>query len=328
MSSRGRMIGTPAIPALLACVLLGPAPALHAQAGSPPMPRDRQPGAAAPAAQHDEEARLKQALASNPADVETLRTLAALYNRTGRFDLAIQSLERVASLRPADAEAHHVVGTYYFEKSRDKTLEAATKQTYIERGIGAEDQALAIDPDYMEALVYKSLFLRVQAQGEPDAARQKALVSQADALRSKALQLQKTRTIADVPAGTVVNVGTAPPPPPPPPPPGASAASEMKWVYARTDYTLASGGAGPTKIKDVRPIYAPMAIASGIQGTVILEATVDPRGRVSQVKVVQSLPVVTQAAIDAVKQWEFDPATVGAEPVVLTVMTWFVPPKG
>ena len=39
----------------------------------------------------------------------------------------------------------------------------------------------------------------------------------------------------------------------------------------------------------------------------------------STVRVVRTLPMLTQATIDAVRQWEFDPATVGSEPVVVTV---------
>jgi TonB family protein len=294
-----------------------------AQGTAAQMPRDRKPAPPAPAVQDGEEARLQRALTADPSNVEALRALAALYNRTGRFELAIQSLERVAALRPADPEAHHVVGTFYFEKTRDQTLTPETKQAYTERGIAAEDEALAINPDYMEALVYKNLLLRVQAGSEPDPVRKQALVSQADALRNKALQLQKNNFMAPVPAGTVVNVGSVPPPPPPPPPPGAPPASEMKWVYADTDYT--ASGNRPVKTKDVRPIYAPMVMASGVKGDVVLEATVDRRGKVATVRVVQTLPMLTQATIDAVRQWEFDPATVGAEPVVVTVTASFVP---
>ena len=296
-----------------------------AQSGAPQMPRDPKPSPSAPAARNDEEARLQRALATDPANVEALRSLAAYYNRTGQFQLAIQSLERVAALRPADAEAHHVVGTYYLEKTKDQTLTPETKQAYIERGIAAEDEALATNPNYVEALVYKNLLLRVQALSESDPVRKQALLSQADALRNKALQLQKSNFMAPVPAGTVVNVRSVPPPPPPPPPPGAPPASEMKWVYADTDYSAA--GKRPVKIKDVRPIYAPMVMASGVKGDVVLEATVDPRGKVATVRVVQTLPMLTQATIDAVRQWEFDPATVGGEPVVVTVTASFVPKK-
>jgi protein TonB len=296
--------------ALLAGVLITEPLDLRAQA--PQMPRDR---GAAPPAQNGEEARLQQLLATDPANVHALQALAALHHRSGRFDQAIQSLERVAALRPADPGAHHVVGTSYLEKTKDLTLTPAARRTLVERGLAAENQALAIDSEYLEALVYKNLLLRMKAQTEPDPAARQALLREADALRGKALQLAASRAAAPVPSGTVVPVGSMPAPPPPPPPPGAPPASEMNWSYATTDYTAVSGPR-PEKTRDVRPIYPPMALWNGIEGTVILEAMVDPGGRVSQVQVVQSQPLLTQSTIDAVRKWEFESGTGGAARVI------------
>ena len=76
-------------------------------------------------------------------------------------------VERAADLDPTNPEGHHVVGTYYFEKTRDQALTPPAKLAYIERGIAAEDRALAIKPDYVDALVYKNLLLRVQALWKP-----------------------------------------------------------------------------------------------------------------------------------------------------------------
>ena len=303
----------------MAGVLLSTAIEAGAQ-GAAQMPRDRAP-VSAPAAGADEETRLKQTLDADPSNVDALRRLAAFYKRAGSFDLAVQSLEKIAALRPADAEAHHLVGTWYFEKTRDQSLPPATKQAYVERGIAAETEALAINPAYVDALVYKNLFLRVQATGESDPAKKQALIAEADALRNKALQLRAGQA-TEVPDGTVVPTGAVPPPPPPPPPPGAPPAAGMKWVYANTTYTAAVGAA-PVRTKEVKPIYPPMAMSNGIEGTVVLEATIDPRGRVSQVKVVQSLPLLTQSTIDAVRQWQFDPASVGANESVVTVTAVF-----
>ena len=69
-----------------------------------------------------------------------------------------------------------------------------------------------------------------------------------------------------------------------------------------------------------------MAIASGYKGEVVLEANVDSRGKVSQVRVIRSQPMLTQATIDAVRQWEFDPATVPAGGSLITVTANFTPP--
>jgi len=55
------------------------------------------------------------------------------------------------------------------------------------------DHALQIKPDYMEALVYKNLLLRLQANLEKDPAKQQQLIKDADKLRDKAQELRKQK---------------------------------------------------------------------------------------------------------------------------------------
>jgi len=241
--------------------------------------------------------------------------------RLEQFEREVAAFERSAAKEPNNASAQHVVGTFYFEKTKDVALSEAEKRACIERGLAAEDRALAADPDFVPALVYKNLLLRVQSTLEADAGTRDALVREADTLRNRALQLQREGASKPIPEGTVVTPG--PPPPPPPPPPGG--ATDIQWVYATTEYS--SSGQRPVKTKDVRPIYAPMVIASGVQGDVVVEATVDARGKVATLRVVRTLPMLTQATIDAVRQWEFDPASVGSAPVVVTVTASFTPPR-
>ena len=241
-----------------------------------------------------------------------------------QFEEKIATLEREAALKPGDAAAQHLVGTAYYEMTRDPSLTADQKRDYLARGLKAEDRALDANPNYIEALVYKNIILRTQALAETDPASKGALIREADALRNRALQLRSAAGGEAVPQGAVLTPG--PPPPPPPPPPGGTPDGSVEWVYATTDYTTASG-ARPKQTRDVRPIYAPMVIASGVKGDVVLEATVDPRGKVSQLRVVKSQPMLTQAAYDAVRQWEFDPATVGGGGSVITVTATFTPPR-
>jgi protein TonB len=81
----------------------------------------------------------------------------------------------------------------------------------------------------------------------------------------------------------------------------------------------------PTKLRNVNPAYPEVAMASGIQGTVVLEATIAPNGRVADVRVVRSLPLLEKAAIDAVKQWIYTPTLVDGVPVtaIMTVTVKF-----
>jgi TonB family protein len=81
----------------------------------------------------------------------------------------------------------------------------------------------------------------------------------------------------------------------------------------------------PRKVKDVPPVYPTEALNAKVQGTVLLEATVDAIGTVSAVKVLRSIPLLDQAALDAVKQWEYEPTLLNGQPVpvVLTVTVNF-----
>jgi TonB family protein len=83
----------------------------------------------------------------------------------------------------------------------------------------------------------------------------------------------------------------------------------------------------PTKVKHVDPIYPAIAKSARVSGTVVLEATIDPVGKVIDTRVVKSVPLLDQAAIDAVQQWEYTPSTHKgvAVPVVMTVTINFTP---
>lgn len=78
----------------------------------------------------------------------------------------------------------------------------------------------------------------------------------------------------------------------------------------------------PRKIGDVRPVYPEIARAAHVQGTVIMEAVLDTTGRVTQLRVIQSAPMLDQAALDAVRQWRYTPSLYGGRPVsVLMTIT-------
>ena len=71
----------------------------------------------------------------------------------------------------------------------------------------------------------------------------------------------------------------------------------------------------PHKIRDVAPVYPEIARSARIDGTVQLEATVGQDGRVVDARVLQSVPMLDQAALDAVQQWQYEPATQNGKPV-------------
>jgi len=87
-----------------------------------------------------------------------------------------------------------------------------------------------------------------------------------------------------------------------------------------------TGDVKPPKIvNQVEPVYPEDARKQGIEGTVILEATADIEGNVQDVKVLRGVEGLNQAAVDAVKQWTYEPMMINGKPkpVVFTVTVRF-----
>jgi len=83
--------------------------------------------------------------------------------------------------------------------------------------------------------------------------------------------------------------------------------------------------APPRKVRNVDPQYPAIARAAKVQGRVILEATIAKDGSVKDVKVLRSLPMLDQAAVEAVQQWKYTPTMLNKEPVevIMTVTVDF-----
>lgn len=86
---------------------------------------------------------------------------------------------------------------------------------------------------------------------------------------------------------------------------------------------LPVGGAigAPTRLVEVRPTYPPLARDARITGTVRMQIVIDPTGSVERVTIIDSVPMLDDAAIKAVKQWKYSPTRVNnvAVPVTMTV---------
>lgn len=73
--------------------------------------------------------------------------------------------------------------------------------------------------------------------------------------------------------------------------------------------------APPERIKYVSPTYPQEAQDAGVTGIVILEIAVDGNGKVAGAHVMRSIPMLDQAAVDAVMQWEYTPVLLNGAPV-------------
>ena len=113
--------------------------------------------------------------------------------------------------------------------------------------------------------------------------------------------------------GVVGGLPEAPPPPPPPPAP-------------RAPVRIGGQIKQPQLLKRVEPVYPPLAVKAHIQGVVILEATVDEDGAVTEVRLLRSAnPLLDREAEMALRQWRYSPLDLNGShvPFVLTVTLSF-----
>jgi protein TonB len=83
----------------------------------------------------------------------------------------------------------------------------------------------------------------------------------------------------------------------------------------------------PRRQNYMPPVYPDAARAANVSGVVILEVTLDPQGSVSDARVLRSVPLLDQAALDAVRQWTYTPTLLNGAPVsvIMTVTVTFDP---
>ena len=83
--------------------------------------------------------------------------------------------------------------------------------------------------------------------------------------------------------------------------------------------------AQPRIVRRVEPVYPQLAAAARLGAIVVLEAEVDVRGYVKTVKVLSGHPLFDEAAMEAVKQWRYQPLLLNGEPTgfILSVVVTF-----
>jgi TonB family protein len=136
------------------------------------------------------------------------------------------------------------------------------------------------------------------------------------------------------PPATSSRPGRMAPPPPPPPPPGIQDTQGVPPPPppAPADPTFAEGALrvggtikAPMKVRNVSPVYPQDAQAQGVQGVVIMEARIESDGTVGKTRILRSIPLLDDAAEEAVSQWQFTPTLLNgvATPIIMTVTVNF-----
>ncbi|HEU4937451.1 MAG TPA: energy transducer TonB, partial [Vicinamibacterales bacterium] len=99
--------------------------------------------------------------------------------------------------------------------------------------------------------------------------------------------------------------------------------AQVAFQTKSDDGTLRIGGniKAPKKIKDVPAVYPPIAREAGVSGVVIIETKIGADGFIEDARVLKSIPLLDEAALDAVRQWQFEPTLLNGRPVPVMMTT-------
>ncbi|HEY4880260.1 MAG TPA: energy transducer TonB [Candidatus Acidoferrales bacterium] len=101
--------------------------------------------------------------------------------------------------------------------------------------------------------------------------------------------------------GIIGGVGGGPPPPPPP--------------KAKGPVRVGGNVIAANLLRQVQPIYPPIAKTAHISGTVVLHAIISKDGTIEQLEYISGPPLLMKNAMDAVRQWRYRPTMLNGEPV-------------
>jgi TonB family protein len=190
----------------------------------------------------------------------------------------------------------------FWEKAtKDTSLTREQKRDTVLKGIAAADRALTANPYHRDALIWKTALLRLQAL-DADPAERETLIRDAEILRKVAVAVSESEQT------------------------GAAVMEFMPREYKEVVDRLMPVRLGgeikpPKKLYDVRPVYPPIAQVGRVEGVVIVEGVLDAGGRVAAVRVVRSIPLLDEAALEAVRQWQFEPPLVDGQPRAVLMTT-------
>ena len=198
---------------------------------------------------------------------------------------------RAALAREPDApDLHHQLATALRDRTvRDPDIDTTSRIANLREAVAAEDAAVRVRPNYADALRTKADLLRLLAASTTDPTE-----------RARALRAAGA-------ADTALHEALAPQTP--------ESADFQAQVAAANPLRVGGTVRPPTKTRDVRPVYPPEAEAQGVQGVVIVEALIDKTGHVASARILRSIPMLDAAALEAVRQWEYQPVLLNGAPV-------------
>jgi tetratricopeptide (TPR) repeat protein len=136
-------------------------------------------------------------LQAHPADLEAVKSIATLYAKQGDFNQSLNWYQKITLLDSKNPESFYIYGVVCYEKvAKNPPADVNQKKDIIDKGKAALQHAVDMKPDYFEAIVYLNLLWRQQALTEGDPVKAQQDVAQAEALKSKAIEITKQRKAA------------------------------------------------------------------------------------------------------------------------------------
>jgi protein TonB len=111
--------------------------------------------------------------------------------------------------------------------------------------------------------------------------------------------------------GGIISSGNVAPNLPPPPPPVA----KVEKPAAPKRITIGGNVQQAKLVRQPKPVYPPLAKQARISGVVHLHALISANGTIQDLKVISGHPLLIPAALEAVKQWVYQPTLLNGEPV-------------
>jgi TonB family protein len=278
------------------------------------------PGAKAPeneANARSAETEFRRVLELDGNNTVAMASMASIEYNSHKLDDAMDWYKRLAAIDPTNKEAPYSMGVIAWAKWYPALMTARAKlgmkpadpgplpapvsgelktqySSLIDEGIANLDRALALDPNYDDAMAYINLLIRERADLRDTKEEYKADVATADEWVQKNLDTKKAK---------------------------AQAGIEMPAPQGRGG----GGGGSGTPVRDsgqtvkpvstVEPVYPPLARQARISGTVRLTVKIAKDGSIQYVQLISGHPLLVAAAVDAVKQYVYNPVLLNGSPV-------------
>ena len=132
--------------------------------------------------------------------------------KVGNFEESLRWYEKIAQMDPKEKTNWYTVAVLCWERSNKAGMMVTPDErtAIIQHGIEAIDKALAIDPEYTEAIAYKNLLYREKADALGKAGKfeeAQAAFAESQRLRDLAMQLMQKKKAA---AGAAPSTPSAP----------------------------------------------------------------------------------------------------------------------